>query len=69
MFEIYAWTSIGAGKPITVTLQSGVEPVRPEPPTRLAVSNIQPFSVVLQFTPGFDGNASIDTWKVEVTLI
>ena len=66
VFEIFAWTSIGPGKPVVVTLQSGVEPVLPDPPTRLAVSNIQPFSVVLQFTPGFDGNASIDLWRVEV---
>ncbi len=32
---------------------------------RLAVSNIEPFSVVLQFTPGFDGNSSITKWTVQ----
>ncbi|KAG7176448.1 sidekick-like 1 [Homarus americanus] len=64
-FEVYAWTSVGPGTPVVATLQSGVEPVLPEPPTRLAVSNIQAFSVVLQFTPGFDGNASISTWTVQ----
>lgn len=52
---------------MTATIQSGVEPVLPDPPNRLAVSNIQAFSVVLQFTPGFDGNASISKWTVQVS--
>lgn len=64
-FEVWAWTVVGAGEPRLTTLQSGVEPVLPDAPSRLAVSNIQPFSVVLQFTPGFDGNSSILTWIVE----
>ncbi|TMW48206.1 hypothetical protein DOY81_006718 [Sarcophaga bullata] len=64
-FEIRAWTRIGGGPPKTATIQSGVEPVLPEPPTSLALSNIEAFSVVLQFTPGFDGNSSITKWKVE----
>ncbi|XP_046802359.1 protein sidekick isoform X5 [Lucilia cuprina] len=64
-FEIRAWTRIGGGPPKTATIQSGVEPVLPEPPTNLALSNIEAFSVVLQFTPGFDGNSSITKWKVE----
>ncbi|ROT77317.1 hypothetical protein C7M84_004018 [Penaeus vannamei] len=49
-FEVYGWTSVGPGTPVTATIQSGVEPVLPDPPNRLAVSNIQAFSVVLQFT-------------------
>ena len=64
-FEVYALTEIGRGKVQEATIQSGVEPVLPAPPTRLAVSNIEPFSVVLQFTPGFDGNSSITKWTVE----
>ncbi|KAK8382212.1 hypothetical protein O3P69_015266 [Scylla paramamosain] len=64
-FEVYGWTAVGPGVPSVATLQSGVEPVLPEPPTRLAVSNIQAFSVLLQFTPGFDGNASITKWTVQ----
>lgn len=64
-FEVYAWTSVGPGTPVVATIQSGVEPVLPNPPNRLAVSNIQAFSVVLQFTPGFDGNASISKWTVQ----
>ncbi|XP_032597184.2 protein sidekick [Drosophila grimshawi] len=64
-FEICAWTKVGSGAPKTATIQSGVEPVLPHAPTRLALSNIEAFSVVLQFTPGFDGNSSITIWKVE----
>ncbi|EDW78444.2 uncharacterized protein Dwil_GK16432 [Drosophila willistoni] len=64
-FEIFAWTRVGSGAPKTATIQSGVEPVLPHPPTNLALSNIEAFSVVLQFTPGFDGNSSITKWKVE----
>ncbi|XP_030078897.1 protein sidekick isoform X10 [Drosophila hydei] len=64
-FEICAWTRIGSGTPKTATIQSGVEPVLPHAPTSLALSNIEAFSVVLQFTPGFDGNSSITKWKVE----
>jgi protein sidekick len=64
-FEVYALTEVGRGAISTATIQSGVEPVLPSPPTRLAVSNIEPFSVVLQFTPGFDGNSSITKWTVE----
>lgn len=68
-FEVYAWTGVGPGIARVATIQSGVEPVLPEPPTRLAVSNIQGFSVLLQFTPGFDGNASITKWTVQVNNI
>ncbi|XP_016982349.1 protein sidekick isoform X9 [Drosophila rhopaloa] len=64
-FEIFAWTRVGSGTPKTATIQSGVEPVLPHAPTSLALSNIEAFSVVLQFTPGFDGNSSITKWKVE----
>lgn len=46
-------------------IQSGVEPVLPHPPSKLALSNIEAFSVVLQFTPGFDGNSSITKWTVQ----
>ncbi|XP_017048178.1 protein sidekick isoform X7 [Drosophila ficusphila] len=64
-FEVFAWTRVGSGAPKTATIQSGVEPVLPHAPTSLALSNIEAFSVVLQFTPGFDGNSSITRWKVE----
>lgn len=65
IFEITAWTAVGPGIARTATMQSGVEPVLPLPPTQLALSNIEAFSVVLQFTPGFDGNSSITMWTVE----
>lgn len=64
-FEVVAWTSVGPGKSRVAVIQSGVEPVLPEPPTKLALSNIDAFSVVLQFTPGFDGNSSITKWTVQ----
>jgi protein sidekick len=31
----------------------------------IALSNIEAFSVVIQFDPGFDGNSSIERWTVE----
>lgn len=64
-FEVVAWTSKGPGKPKNALIQSGIEPVLPEPPTTLALSNIEAFSVVIQFDPGFDGNSSIIKWIVE----
>ncbi|XP_051172890.1 protein sidekick isoform X3 [Leptopilina boulardi] len=64
-FEIVAWTSKGPGKSSIAIIQSGIEPVLPEPPTKLALSNIDAFSVVLQFTPGFNGNSSITKWTIQ----
>lgn len=64
-FEVKAFTSKGGGIPRTAVIQSGIEPVNPEPPKALALSNIEAFSVVIQFTPGFDGNSSIIKWIVE----
>lgn len=51
-FEINAWTRVGAGDSKVATVKSGIPPVLPEPPIKLAISNIGPRSVVLQFTPG-----------------
>lgn len=64
-FEVTAFTSVGAGPARVAIIQSGVEPVLPRPPSKLALSNIEAFSVVLQFTPGFDGNSSITRWTVQ----
>lgn len=64
-FRIVAFTSVGGGSAKVATIQSGVEPVLPEAPSKLALSNIEAFSVVVQFTPGFDGNSSISKWTVE----
>lgn len=65
-FEVTAWSAQGPGCAKVAIIQSGVEPVLPNPPSKLALSNIEAFSVVLQFTPGFDGNSSITKWTVEV---
>ncbi|CAG9861808.1 unnamed protein product [Phyllotreta striolata] len=64
-FEVSALSAIGSGPSKIAIIQSGVEPVLPHPPSKLALSNIEAFSVVLQFTPGFDGNSSITKWTVE----
>ncbi|XP_050099535.1 protein sidekick isoform X2 [Anopheles aquasalis] len=64
-FEVNGWTAVGEGVPKVATIQSGIEPVLPRPPYQLALSNIEAFSVVIQFTPGFDGNSSITRWIVE----
>jgi protein sidekick len=66
-FEVCGFTGVGRGSCKSASIKSGVEPVLPSPPFNLAVSNIQPFSVVLQFTPGFDGNSSITKWTVQAT--
>uniref|UniRef100_A0A182PZC8 Protein sidekick n=1 Tax=Anopheles farauti TaxID=69004 RepID=A0A182PZC8_9DIPT len=64
-FEVSGWTVVGPGPAKVATIQSGIEPVLPHPPYQLALSNIEAFSVVIQFTPGFDGNSSITSWIVE----
>ncbi|RWS11549.1 sidekick-like protein [Dinothrombium tinctorium] len=67
-FEIYAWTEIGKGPVKSSTIKTSIPPVLPQPPTRLAISNIGAFSVVIQFTPGFNGNATINKWIVEALV-
>lgn len=68
-FEISAMTAVGDGPTKEATIQSGIKPVLPSAPFNLALSNIEAFSVVLQFTPGFDGNSSISKWTVQVIFI
>ncbi|XP_059054428.1 protein sidekick [Achroia grisella] len=63
--SLRALTAVGEGAARTATIQSGVEPVLPHAPRNLALSNIEAFSVLLQFTPGFDGNSSISLWTVQ----
>ncbi|KAG6449472.1 hypothetical protein O3G_MSEX006098 [Manduca sexta] len=62
---VCALTRSGAGAARAASIQSGVEPVLPHAPRNLALSNIDAFSVLLQFTPGFDGNSSISLWTVQ----
>ncbi|XP_045518694.1 protein sidekick isoform X1 [Pieris brassicae] len=64
-FWVSAMTGIGEGPRKSASIQSGVEPVLPGAPRNLALSNIDAFSVLLQFTPGFDGNSSIALWTVQ----
>ncbi|KAI8435034.1 hypothetical protein MSG28_003463 [Choristoneura fumiferana] len=64
-FWVCALTGVGAGSARAASIQSGVEPVLPAAPRSLALSNIGAFSVLLQFTPGFDGNSSISLWTVQ----
>lgn len=40
----------------------------PGPPTNIAISNISPRSVTLQFKPGYDGKTSISRWLVEAQV-
>lgn len=64
-FWLCGMTAVGSGAARAATIQSGVEPVLPDAPRNLALSNIDAFSVLLQFTPGFDGNSSISLWTVQ----
>lgn len=41
----------------------------PGPPTNIAISNISPRSVTLQFKPGYDGKTSISRWLVEAQVL
>ena len=40
----------------------------PGPPTNIAISNIGPRTVTLQFKPGYDGKTSISRWQVEAQV-
>ncbi|XP_038069656.1 protein sidekick-2-like isoform X2 [Patiria miniata] len=65
---MWALTSVGRGTPTETSFSSGVPPLRPDPPTQLAISNIQSRSINLQFVPGFNGHTSISTWIVEARV-
>ncbi|XP_072943917.1 protein sidekick isoform X2 [Epargyreus clarus] len=64
-FWVSALSGVGEGAARAASIQSGVEPVLPRAPRNLALSNIAAASVLLQFTPGFDGNSSISLWTVQ----
>ncbi|KAJ0001330.1 hypothetical protein NQD34_006350 [Periophthalmus magnuspinnatus] len=66
--QVAAMTSKGQGQISASTISSGVPPELPGPPTNLAVSNIGPRSVTLQFKPGYDGKTSISRWQVEAQI-
>uniref|UniRef100_A0A672QA21 Sidekick cell adhesion molecule 2 n=1 Tax=Sinocyclocheilus grahami TaxID=75366 RepID=A0A672QA21_SINGR len=66
--EVAGMTSKGQGQLSSSTISSGVPPEHPGPPTNLAISNIGPRSVTLQFKPGYDGKTSISRWQVEAQV-
>ncbi|XP_041830016.1 protein sidekick-2 isoform X1 [Melanotaenia boesemani] len=66
--EVAGMTSKGQGQLSSSTISSGVPPELPGPPTNLAISNIGPRSVMLQFKPGYDGKTSISRWLVEAQV-
>lgn len=49
-------------------MSSSPPPELPGPPTNLAISNVGPRSVTLQFKPGYDGKTSISRWMVEAQV-
>ncbi|KAM6967196.1 protein sidekick-2 isoform 2-T2 [Tautogolabrus adspersus] len=66
--QVAAMTAKGQGLLSASTISSGVPPELPGPPTNLAISNIGPRSVTLQFKPGYDGKTSISRWLVEAQI-
>ncbi|CAM4711598.1 unnamed protein product [Leuciscus chuanchicus] len=66
--EVAGMTSKGQGQLSSSTISSGVPPELPGPPTNLAISNIGPRSVTLQYKPGYDGKTSISRWQVEAQV-
>uniref|UniRef100_A0A8C1JAF9 Sidekick cell adhesion molecule 2a n=1 Tax=Cyprinus carpio TaxID=7962 RepID=A0A8C1JAF9_CYPCA len=67
--QVASMTSKGQGQLSSSTISSGVPPEMPGPPTNIAISNISPRSVTLQFKPGYDGKTSISLWLVEAQVI
>ncbi|XP_072549363.1 protein sidekick-2 isoform X2 [Salminus brasiliensis] len=66
--QVAGMTSRGQGQLSSSTISSGVPPEMPGPPTNIAISNIGPRSVALQFKPGYDGKTSISRWVVEAQI-
>ncbi|CAM9401214.1 unnamed protein product [Lampetra planeri] len=68
VIEVSARTSRGSGPTSASTISSGIPPELPGAPSNVAVSNIGPRSVALQFRAGFDGKTSILKWVVEAQI-
>ncbi|KAM9296045.1 protein sidekick-2 [Gastrophryne carolinensis] len=66
--QVAGMTSKGQGALASSTISSGVPPELPGAPTNVAVTNIGPRSVTLQFRPGYDGKTSISRWQVEAQV-
>lgn len=69
VFKLYPHTGAGQGPGRSNQTTTSVPPVLPEPPTGLTYANVGPNSATIQFTPGFDGNASIGKWIVEALTL
>ncbi|XP_077862227.1 protein sidekick-2-like, partial [Saccoglossus kowalevskii] len=65
---VSASTQMGAGPTVVSTISSGVPPELPTNPVNVVISNVQARSVNIQFTPGYNGKTSINTWKVEAQI-
>ncbi|CAJ0932166.1 unnamed protein product [Ranitomeya imitator] len=66
--QVAGMTSKGQGAVASSTISSGVPPELPGAPTNIAITNIGPRSVTLQFRPGYDGKTSISRWQVEAQV-
>ncbi|XP_040186925.1 protein sidekick-2 isoform X1 [Rana temporaria] len=66
--QVAGMTSKGQGAVASSTISSGVPPELPGAPTNVAISNIGPRSVTMQFRPGYDGKTSISRWQVEAQV-
>ncbi|KAG8564832.1 hypothetical protein GDO81_012588 [Engystomops pustulosus] len=66
--QVAGMTSKGQGALASSTISSGVPPELPGAPTNVAITNIGPRSVTLQFRPGYDGKTSISRWQVEAQV-
>jgi len=63
--DVAAVTRVGAGPRMEASFESGVTPTLPDKPLSLALTDVGPRSVNLQFTPGFNGHSYIKRWIVE----
>ncbi|KAH9515062.1 Protein sidekick-2 [Bulinus truncatus] len=68
IISVQAKTSRGAGPARQTEIVSGVPPELPGAPTRLAVTNIESRTALLQFFPGFDGHTLITLWIVQAQV-
>lgn len=67
-WEPHSRSAVVIGSPSLDSLPSCRFSELPGPPTNVAISNIGPRSVTLQFKPGYDGKTSISRWQVEAQV-
>ncbi|XP_063714202.1 protein sidekick-2-like isoform X5 [Symsagittifera roscoffensis] len=66
--NIMALTKLGKGENTVFSFSSSVPPTLPEPPNNIEVVNLTATAACLQFSHGFSGHTSINTWIVEVKM-